>query len=95
MSKLKSDIDRMMRNKIEAIADILDNPTLTPATKVLQLVHDCDIDRSVANKLVNAGGRLPPQYSVGIKLPSHNDGEPRCRECGHVNCHHGEVVIGM
>lgn len=54
MSKLKSDVERVIRNRIEQIADILDNPTLTADTKKLQLVHDCGVERSVADRLANA-----------------------------------------
>lgn len=64
MSKLKSDVDRVIRNKIEQVADILDNPALAPATKVLQLVHDLGIERTTANKLVNSGKRTDPKVLI-------------------------------
>lgn len=51
MSKLKSDVERMIAKKIEHIAEILDNPQLTPQTKLLQLVHDVGIERGTAKKL--------------------------------------------
>lgn len=54
MSKLKSDVERIVAKKIEHIAEILDNPHLLPQTKFLQLVHDAQVERSIAKKLAYA-----------------------------------------
>jgi len=54
MSKLKSDVERMIAKKIEHIAEILDNPQLSLKTKFLQLVHDAQIERGIAKKLAYA-----------------------------------------
>lgn len=52
MSKLKADVERLIRDKIEGIADIVDNPTTTEETKILQLSSMHGIDRRLAKRLV-------------------------------------------